>query len=189
MTYLGPNNVSGVVWAHVHHCSKTTTKKVQYLGLKQSQMPRGRVGAGGAIFMGVATCWWFAGLFREVEVRENEWVLWPFHGVMACFHGHCSQFVFRHDVVEMVVVTAVSLIVTGCVVVESVSKKIELVNKRMKQNREKNIPEILGTSWWCWTQWQWHKKKKCYCCQKRKQQNNPGPPQAELRAKNGLTRP
>ena len=37
--------------------------------------PRGRVGAGGAIFMGVAACWWFTGLFREVEVREGEWVL------------------------------------------------------------------------------------------------------------------
>ena len=119
--------------------------------------------------MGVAACWWFAVL------------LWPFHGIMACFHGHCSQFVFHHDVVEMVVVTTVSLIVTGCIVVESVSKKIELVNKRLKQNREKNILEILGTSWWCWMQWQWHKKKKCYCCQKRKQQNNPGPPQAILK--------
>ena len=38
-------------------------------------VPRGRVGAGGAIFMGVAACWWFTGLFREVEVREGEWVL------------------------------------------------------------------------------------------------------------------
>ena len=46
--------------------------------------PGGRVGAGGAVVMGVVACWWFTGLFREVEVREDKWVLWSFYGVVAC---------------------------------------------------------------------------------------------------------
>ena len=75
MMYLGPNDVSGIIWARVHRCSKTTKKKTIPGAQMMAFEPRGRVGAGGAIFMGVAACWWFTGLFREVEVREGEWVL------------------------------------------------------------------------------------------------------------------